>query len=554
MFLLWAQNLLVWRDMIDAKKNHSFKEISHFLKTCPHWPCEDKIIEKGENFIDGTTSHKKALHWFKKYKPRSFRAHDVYIQHLPHDEKTHEIRKVWQTKIMKIVEQKMWFQKYKKYLNKKAYQRRVDFLFMNGQKETAISLCKYIPELKPQIEWRLKLIKYEPNMTLPKNATRGMALCYIQYLRNQNNFDEIANILKNFKKDQNTFAKEWSYERVRTAKELVQQKRYQDAYDVLDKSSLRSSSFQNDVLILKVEIGYHLLNYRKKLIHDCELIYHHAEHPSSKSGSAFYLGLIKGEAHGKEWLKKAAHFPTTFFGQKAIEKLKIPSPHFVKVHHKFNTKKNDLTKTLFELNKLSDGELIKLFMSAVLNRDVHDLDHAAAFINAVDKKFGPPYTLWAGFYTQKKFCRVPKLKSLYPTLPTICNPLSLGLIRQESLFDPNARSCANAMGYMQLITKTASRFAGRDVKDKDVFNIKNNLKWGHANLEYLIGYYECCLPLVLAAYNAGEHRVERWLELYGDPRKGEVSIEQWIALIPFKETKHYVMQVLANEKIYAEIV
>ena len=66
--------------------------------------------------------------------------------------------------------------------------------------------------------------------------------------------------------------------------------------------------------------------------------------------------------------------------------------------------------------------------------------------------------------------------------------------------------------------------------------------------------YEYSIPLALAAYNAGPSRVNSWLELFGDPREGEIDMISWIQCIPFDETRGYVSRVLASTKLYEGIL
>lgn len=104
--------------------------------------------------------------------------------------------------------------------------------------------------------------------------------------------------------------------------------------------------------------------------------------------------------------------------------------------------------------------------------------------------------------------------------------LVMALIRVESNFDATAVSPKNAQGLMQLIPATATRFGV-----KNAFDSLDNLKGGLAYLQWLMSYFKGDVPLVLAAYNAGEKAVDRYR---GIP--------------PYRETREYVKQVTALYK------
>lgn len=132
--------------------------------------------------------------------------------------------------------------------------------------------------------------------------------------------------------------------------------------------------------------------------------------------------------------------------------------------------------------------------------------------------------------TQKYLASLPDSKKRMVELITTLAPrfsieprLALAIATTESNFDASAMSPKNAMGVMQLIPETASRF-----NVKDSFDPVQNIKGGLAYLRWLLAYYQGNVALAVAGYNAGEGAVDRYR---GVP--------------PYKETQNYVKRILA---------
>ena len=123
------------------------------------------------------------------------------------------------------------------------------------------------------------------------------------------------------------------------------------------------------------------------------------------------------------------------------------------------------------------------------------------------------------------------------------------VMRQESAFMRNARSHAGAMGLMQLMPATAKSVARQVLKRKppkrrELFRPDTNIALGSAYLKQMKGRLGDSAVLATAAYNAGPHRVDRWLPARTLPA------DIWIELVPFRETRGYLRRVLAYTVIY----
>lgn len=132
--------------------------------------------------------------------------------------------------------------------------------------------------------------------------------------------------------------------------------------------------------------------------------------------------------------------------------------------------------------------------------------------------------------------------------------LTLALIRQESSFDQGAVSPAGARGLMQLMPATAETVAKRIGAPVSVSGLTTeaayNMQLGTAYLRELLDRYGGVMPLAIAAYNAGPHKVDEWLAQNGDPRTGKVDMIDWIELIGFGETRNYVQRVIESIVVY----
>ena len=132
----------------------------------------------------------------------------------------------------------------------------------------------------------------------------------------------------------------------------------------------------------------------------------------------------------------------------------------------------------------------------------------------------------------------------------ITQTFAMAISRQESAWNPQAHSHANAIGLMQMLPSTASNTAKVNelvyTGERDLTEPFRNIMLGTAHLVELNEKYPQNRILIASSYNAGANRVIRWLERAG----GRLAMDEFIASIPFFETRGYVQNVLTYDYYY----
>lgn len=249
----------------------------------------------------------------------------------------------------------------------------------------------------------------------------------------------------------------------------------------------------------------------------------------------------------------------SYYGYLSANKL---NKHYQLVNHPIQVTKKSLEnfkkKTdfrvvaeLVKVNKLSEAKRQWWYSVKKLSKD--DILIAAKYAQQLKWKQESIFTIAKAKYWDDVPLRFPmayqnqvhKNAELQKLNPAII----YGLIRRESAFNENAQSPVGARGLMQIMPRTGRQIA-RQLKDKwktkkSLFNPETNLKYGAFYYKQLLDRFNGHYALAAAAYNAGPHRVKRWL-----PEDKGLAADIWVETIPFKETRGYVSAVLTYALIY----
>lgn len=286
----------------------------------------------------------------------------------------------------------------------------------------------------------------------------------------------------------------------------------------------------------------------------------------------YWLGRSSSGVTAEQDFTRAAAYPTTFYGQLAALALgETPQQLALRIQSL-----PEPSITLQDALDFGLGELPRAALLLVQMGDAHD---AQIFISrlgytALDdtsRLMAAKLALGLGFpqsaVTIARQAGIAGQMLIPQGWPTPYNPpgdiiepsIALGIMRQESSFSTTAISGSGAIGLMQLMPATARYVSGKyHLPDDDLFNADQNMALGSTYLAHQISNFGNCVPLAIAAYNAGPGNVSNWISAYGDPELGSqpggANLITWIEEIPVNQTRDYVERVSENITIYRALL
>lgn len=296
---------------------------------------------------------------------------------------------------------------------------------------------------------------------------------------------------------------------------------------------------------------------------------------AEKSRANFFLArslvrLNKKDDAVKIWVQMTKDDFYSYYSLLAYDELgqKVPAFNSLKPTEKFNFDKS--------LSFLTPKQ--KDFFNALLQHEEVDLAERTT-LALTDKpeqltvlglelahrgqRFLPLFIAFAKLpIEQKQDVLIQKYDLLFPrlyqtevkemaTVTGLPTSLIFSIMRQESAFNMNSRSPANAYGLMQVIPPLAKHLARKHKveykKAEDLYNPQINIKIGSYELSEQVKKQNDQYALVAAAYNAGPGAVSRWLKNRFRPK---FDIVDFVEEIPYDETRLYVKVIARNLLFY----
>ncbi len=578
-----GQQLVTWLGILREPKQFTPKELANFLDTHDHWPQHEKLCAKAEETIAKRGSPAEILAWFQKHPPQTSETAIIYAKTLSsnkqRDKAAQVIAAAWRTLDLSKAEESKILCGFGQLLQEKDHIARVRFLLWNENVADAKRMLTHVPISTRKIaEARMAFLggksdALQKMRALPPQALQDEGLIYeaTKWHRKRGDFQDAAKLLIKTSSSPE-HAQAWWKERNYIAREFIAMGEPRTAHDVIKKNGLQPGDEGfSDAKWLMGWLDLRYLNNHKEAREHFESLFANVEGAISKARGAYWVGRVY-EAQGNntmahKWYKQGAHYKTTYYGQLSASKIGekaypiLANASKASTEEKRRFEEKDLVKATYILKGLGSGashELDKFLLQVSAKAKTKGERELAV---QLAHSLSPKQVVWAA--KKAGYAEPVLLRKAFPSyaIPkrgqsTPEEAFVMAVIYQETRFDPTAQSSAGAMGLMQLMPATAAHEAKRlGIKHSKnmLFDAKHNIHLGSAHAARMLNNFNNSYILTAVAYNAGPHVAKRWVKELGDPRSGKIDVVDWVELIPYYETRNYVMRVLENVTNYRSL-
>lgn len=578
-----ADQVLLWRLAVsDARA--PFSDLDRALDELQGWPREWSIRREAEWKIeDSGLSPALIVDWFEDRTPITGEGRvalgEALLELGRTEEGEEQIRMAWREQTMRLSFQSEVYQTHGDLFSREDHAARTDFLLWSGQRTAASRVMPLLSDGERRLaEARLRLAARASGVdsavdAVPASLQAHPGLVYERARwRRRAGLDEAALPLLLELPDsyENTGALEamWT-ERKLMILDLIRDGEFQTAYRLAADNGMSSGVEFADAEFLAGWLALTRLDEPGAALEHFIRLESGVRTPVSTARALYWQGRA-AEAAGelelaRERFLAAAEYPTVYYGQLAIlalgpdaAQLDLPPDPVPSAEERAAFNAREEIQAVRLLAEVNSDYLFRVFIyhyddemaSPVEQAMLADI--AMEFLRISQAVRAAKAGRLQGMILAERAYPMIDLPEGAPYFPEAA--LTWSVIRQETEFDQRAVSSAGARGLMQMMPHVARATASQLDMPYDFQWLTDdpdyNLTLGMAHLEEVVDQYDGALVMALAAYNAGGHRVRRWVENYGDPRTGDIDPIDWVESIPFSETRNYVQRVVENLQVY----
>ena len=593
-------DIVLWNKFsgkIDSKKT-SFADISAFVIDNPYLPnindlrknvervaiannIDYKIAEAYFNSNPALTTESKLYVVESKILKIATEKTDQEVRESQSKTIQSEIAKIWIKENFSVDAERQFIEKYKDILTENDHSQRIERLLWEGKKIEAARIMNYVGKDYRNLFESIAKIEESPRyidnllLDIPRRLRANELLSFkrLIWYKSKDRIDDVIDLLIDLPENFKLPEKWWSFRRL-YGREMIKQKQFKKAYQILSKHNLPVTS--NDFWEAEWTAGWVALRFLdepKDALAHFQKMRKNVVQPVTLSRAIYWEAMCYEAMNQKskaiELYKAGTNYPIFFYGQLAIHKHKNLDPlgsekdiilpkspeitgrDIVKISESRAAQiayilavsgDRDNASKIFEWlvnNAPTEGQI------AVIMKIVGEIGD-----RQLDAKISRIASKKNVFFVREKFQIVKEVMN------DEFAPLVHAIIKQESGFAQMAVSHVGALGFMQLMPGTAKLVAKelgvKYDKKKLTHDINYNVRLGSFYIKKLIDEFNGSEMLAIASYNAGPNATKRWINEFYDPRleKDYNKIVDWIELITYSETRNYVQRIIENMIVY----
>lgn len=550
-----------------------------FERSHLHWPGMDRIRARGEARLAGQPAA-AVLDWFATRTPQTTQGALALLAARAETggETADLLREIWLEHDLSATQQTALMDQFGDALRPMAA-ARLEAVLWRGEMEQAQRLYDLVDDGQRALaRARLALQNRAEGVdamiaAVPANLAEdpGLAHDRFRWRLSRGLTDSAAELMRSVSPDGLGQPGRWSGQRARLARRAMQAGDHQLAYDLAANHGLTSGVRLADLEWLAGYIALRFLDRPDQARTHFNSLRDRVSSPISLGRAGYWEGRAL-DAMGEGDAARAAYqfgaqYQSAFYGQLAAERLGQPLDAALLLDPVYpdwretSLRNSDVLEAALLLHRAGQWHEARRFVL-----------HLASTLDT-EMELGALAQLWLARgepHFALKIAKAAVRKGIL--LPRAYFPLAefaqadlaapadlvLAIARRESEFNHRAISHADARGLMQVLPATGAHTARRlGVEFNEAWLTTNptfNAMLGAGYLEELLGQFDGTLSLVAAGYNAGPGRPVRWMRENGDPRTPSVDPIDWVELIPFSETRNYVMRVTETVVIYRALL
>ena len=554
-------------------------EYEAFLQRRPDWPGLGLLREKGEAAVARSTSAERVLAWFNGGQPEtvegSFALIRAYTALGQTDAARTEAVRAWLALSFTAEQEAALLEAYPKALAQ-VNETRLDRLLWDGEAtEAARMLPRVGADWRKLAEARIALREESPGVdaklkAVPAALSNNPGLAYERFIwrMRKDRYEEAATLIVDSSSSAETLGRpeDWAERRALLARRLLRDGDPRMAYRVAASHHLAGGSDYADLEFIAGFVALRHLGDAQAGLDHFRRLTAAVSTPISLARGAYWEGRALDQLGQTDAARaafaRAAQNHTAYYGLLAAERQGMPLDPEILGRQQYpdwqtaSFADSSVLQAAILLQQAGDRALAKRFLLHLAEGlNAQELGQLGDMALSLDE---PHFAVLIGKQAAERGIILPRVyypvTDLVPDGLAVSRALALSIARRESEFDPGVVSPAGARGLMQVMPETARMMATKLGKGFDRARLTSdpayNAALGSEYLKQLLEEFGPSIALIASGYNAGPGRPRAWVEQFGDPRRDDVDVVDWVEMIPFSETRTYVMRVAESVVIY----